>query len=143
MGLYFCCTFAELAALAENAPKPSSARRTPARITNRPIKMRGSRKANRETDFFFMSGHDVDKILAKWSLPGSVECICGESVGDGDAAACLLPACHGLPRFLLARLQPGRRYQVFVLRRARLARAQPGDLMSADALPTRGKFDAC
>ena len=64
-------------------------------------------------------------------------------VGDGDAAACLLSACRGQPRFLLDRLEPGRRYQVFVLRRARLARAEPGDLMSADALPTRGKFDAC
>ncbi len=64
-------------------------------------------------------------------------------VGDGDAAACLLSACHGQPRFLFDRLEPGRRYQVFVLRRARLARAEPGDLMSADALPTRGKFDAC
>ena len=64
-------------------------------------------------------------------------------VGDGDAAACLLPTCHGQPRFLLDRLEPGWRYQVFVLRRARLARAEPGDLMSADALPTRGKFDAC
>src|SRR6266516_4189800 len=73
VGLYFCCTFAELAALAENAPKPSSARRTPARTINRPIKMRGSRKANCETDFFFMSGRDVDKIWAKWSLAGSAE----------------------------------------------------------------------
>ena len=71
------------------------------------------------------------------------KCICGESVGDGDAAACLLPACHGQPRFLLDRLEPGRRYHVFLLRRARPARAEPGDLMSADALPIRGEFDVC
>ena len=64
-------------------------------------------------------------------------------VGDGDAAGCLLPACHAQPRFLLDRLEPGRRYQVFVLCRVRLARAEPGDLMSADALPIRGEFDVC
>src|SRR5947207_1600704 len=106
--LYFCCTFAELAALAENPPKPSSPRRTPARTIISPIKMRGSRKANCEPDFFFMRGHDVDKIRANCSLAGSAECICGESVGDGDAAACLLPPFHVQPRFLLDRLEPGR-----------------------------------
>ena len=58
--------------------------------------------------------------------------------GDDDAAACLLPPFHAQPRFLL-----GRRYQVFVLCRVRLARAEPGDLMSADALPIRGEFDVC
>jgi hypothetical protein len=56
VGLYFCGTFEEFAALAENAPKPSSARKTPARTINRPIKMRGSRNANCETDFFSMGG---------------------------------------------------------------------------------------
>ena len=66
-----------------------------------------------------------------------------DRVRDGDSAACLLPPCHGQPRFLLDRLEPRRRYQVFVLRRAPFARAEPGDLMSADAVPTRGKFDAC
>src|SRR5438270_5678824 len=64
-------------------------------------------------------------------------------VGDGDAAACLLPPFHAQPRFLLDRLEPGQRYQVFVLRRVRLARAEPGDLMSAEALPIRGEFDVC
>src|SRR5437762_12754236 len=64
-------------------------------------------------------------------------------VGDGDAAACLLPECHAQPRFLLDRLEPGQRYQAFVLRRVRLARAEPGDLMSADALPIRGELDVC
>src|SRR5205085_6374631 len=64
-------------------------------------------------------------------------------VGDGDAAACLLPPFHAQPRFLLDRLEPGRGYQVFVLCCVRLARAEPGDLMSADALPIRGEFDVC
>src|ERR1051325_12083710 len=57
VGSYFCCAFAELAVTAENAPKPSSARRTPDRAIKRPIKMRGLRKADCETNFFFISGH--------------------------------------------------------------------------------------
>src|SRR5882762_6585973 len=54
----FCC------ACAENGPKPSSARKTPARITNRPIKTRGLKNpasprvrqtgADCEVDFFFI-----------------------------------------------------------------------------------------
>src|SRR4029077_13991790 len=44
----FCC------ACGENAPKPTSARKTPARITNRPIKTRGLKKPNCEVDFFFI-----------------------------------------------------------------------------------------
>src|SRR6266480_5819007 len=44
-----CC------ACAEKAPKPSSARKTPARTINRPIKMRRLKKADCE-DFFFMDG---------------------------------------------------------------------------------------
>ena len=56
--LYFCC------ACAENAPKPSSARKTPARITNRPIKTRTLKNpasprlrragADAEVECFFM-----------------------------------------------------------------------------------------
>src|SRR5438093_9422670 len=92
--LYFCCTFAELAALAENPPKPTSARRTPARTITRPIKMRGSRKANCEPDFFFMSGHDVDKIRATGHLLAVRSTFAANPVADGDAAACLLPPCH-------------------------------------------------
>ena len=51
--LCFCCAFAELA-LAENVPKPASARKTPARTINRPIKTRRLKKADCEADFFFM-----------------------------------------------------------------------------------------
>src|SRR6266850_5291051 len=42
----FCC------ACAEKAPKPSSARKTPARTTNRPIKTRRLKKADCDVDFF-------------------------------------------------------------------------------------------
>src|SRR5205809_5001054 len=38
----------------ENAPKPSSARRTPARTTTSPIKTRRLKKADLEVDFFFI-----------------------------------------------------------------------------------------
>src|SRR5207249_9952520 len=60
--VFFCCAWAELAEIDENVPKPSSARKTPARTMNRPINTRGLRKADREVDFFFMSGigYDVD-----------------------------------------------------------------------------------
>jgi hypothetical protein len=40
----------------ENAPVASSARKTPARKTNRPIKTRKLKKADCEVDFFFMDG---------------------------------------------------------------------------------------
>ena len=50
----FCCVWAELAAIAENAPKPSIARETPARIMNRPIKTRRLKKADFEVELFFM-----------------------------------------------------------------------------------------
>ena len=56
--LYFAC------ACAEDAPKPSSARKTPARITTKPIKTRGLKNpaspqarqagADCEVDFFFI-----------------------------------------------------------------------------------------
>src|SRR5437588_1545055 len=46
--LYFCC------ACAENVPKPSSARKMPARTKNRPIKTRRLKKADSEADFFFI-----------------------------------------------------------------------------------------
>ena len=49
----FCCAFAELAAFAENAPKPSTAREAPARSMNRPIKTRRLKKADFEVDVFF------------------------------------------------------------------------------------------
>ena len=58
--LCFCCACAEPAVIAENAPRPASARKTPARTINRPIKTRRLKKADREADFFFMSGYDVD-----------------------------------------------------------------------------------
>src|SRR5438445_970653 len=45
----FCC------ACAEKAPKPTSARKTPARTTNRPIKRRRLKKADCE-DFVFFIG---------------------------------------------------------------------------------------
>src|SRR5438105_12395079 len=60
--VFFCCAWAELAEIDENVPKPSSARKTPARRINTPIKTRTLKKADREVDFFFMSGigYDVD-----------------------------------------------------------------------------------
>ena len=59
---FFCCACAEPAVIAENVPKPASARKTPAKTINRPIKTRGLRKADCEADFFFMNGYDVDGI---------------------------------------------------------------------------------
>src|SRR6185369_6906287 len=50
----FCFVGAELAAFAENAPNPNSARETPARIVKRPIKTRRLKKADFEVDVFFM-----------------------------------------------------------------------------------------
>ena len=52
--LCFCCAFAELAAVAENVPRPAKARKTPARTINSPIKTRRLKKADCEADFFFM-----------------------------------------------------------------------------------------
>ena len=40
---------------AENVPRPASARKTPARTINRPIKTRRLKKADCEADFFFMN----------------------------------------------------------------------------------------
>ena len=58
MTVEFCC------ACAENVPRPSSARKTPARTINRPIKTRRLKKADCEADFFFMElAKDVDGIL--------------------------------------------------------------------------------
>jgi hypothetical protein len=59
----FCWAFAGFAAVAENVPRLTSARKTPARTTKSPIKTRRLKKAERETDFFFMKlGNDVDGI---------------------------------------------------------------------------------
>ena len=41
-------------ACAENSPKPSSARKTPARTISRPIEDRRLKKADCEVDFFFI-----------------------------------------------------------------------------------------
>ena len=41
-------------ACAENPPKPSSARKTPVRTKNRPVKTRRLKKADCEADFFFI-----------------------------------------------------------------------------------------
>ena len=65
--VFCCCAFAELKALAENVPRPASARKTPVRTTNSPIKTRRLKKADREADFFFMNGYDVDGISV-WSV---------------------------------------------------------------------------
>ena len=46
----------------ENVPTAASARRTPAMSMNKPIKTRRLKKADREADFFFMNGYDVDGI---------------------------------------------------------------------------------
>ena len=58
----FCCAFAELAAIAENTPKPSSARETPARSTNKPIKTRRLKKADFEVDVFFTVLRDIKEL---------------------------------------------------------------------------------
>ena len=65
--VFLCCAFAGLKALAENVPRPASARKTPVRTTNSPIKTRKLKKADREADFFFMNGYDVDGISV-WSV---------------------------------------------------------------------------
>src|SRR6266516_2162503 len=52
--LYFC----SVCASAENVPKPRSARKTPAKTINTPIKIRRLKQADCETDFFFMSGYE-------------------------------------------------------------------------------------
>ena len=62
MGAFFFCACALLAVSAENVPKLSSARKTPARTINRPSKTRRLKKADCEADFFFMNGYDVDRI---------------------------------------------------------------------------------
>src|SRR5438105_12348869 len=65
--LCVCCAFAELAVSPENVPRPISARKTPARTTNSPIKTRRLKKADREADCFFMNDYDVDGISV-WSV---------------------------------------------------------------------------
>ena len=66
--LCFCCAFPKLAAIAENVPRPASTRKTPARRINKAIKTRKLKKADREVDFFFMGGFDVDGILVRSAL---------------------------------------------------------------------------
>ncbi len=63
--LCLCCACAELAVIAENVPRPASARKTPANTMQRPIKTRRLKKADCEADFFFMSDYDVDGILVR------------------------------------------------------------------------------
>jgi len=69
-GLYFCCICAVCGC--EDAPKlnrggfavASSARETPARAMNRPIRTRRLKNADCEVDFFFISGvgYEVDAV---------------------------------------------------------------------------------
>src|ERR1041384_7891874 len=71
----FCCVCAD----AENTPKPSSARETPASSMNRPIKTRRLKKAERVEERFFM--------LKVWGndgahLEGSRHC-CPRSTSPG------------------------------------------------------------
>jgi hypothetical protein len=56
--LCVCCACAELAVIPENVPKPASARKTPARTTNSPIKTRRLKKADCDADFFFINDYD-------------------------------------------------------------------------------------
>src|SRR5436305_8932445 len=65
--LGFCCAFTPLEAIAGNVPRLASARKTPVRTTNSPIKTRRLKKADREADFFFMNGYDVDGVSV-WSV---------------------------------------------------------------------------
>ena len=60
--VFFGCACAELAVIPENVPIAASARKTPERRINTPIKTRILKKADREADFFFMDGYDVDGI---------------------------------------------------------------------------------
>jgi hypothetical protein len=60
--LCLCCACAELAVSPENVPRPISARKTPARTINRPIKTRTLKKAECEADFFFIVEHGVHGI---------------------------------------------------------------------------------
>ena len=54
----------ELEQLRRTCQSPASARKTPARTINRPIKTRRLKKADCEADFFFMElVNDVDGIL--------------------------------------------------------------------------------
>src|SRR2546425_3377558 len=67
--LCFCCAWAELAVTAENVPRPASARKTPVKTINRPIKTRRLKNppsprlrragADCEVDFFFMGGGEL------------------------------------------------------------------------------------
>ena len=60
---FVCCACALLEVSAENAPRPPSARTTPARAINRPSKTRTLKKADCDVDFFFMEfADDVDAI---------------------------------------------------------------------------------
>src|SRR6266446_6269972 len=54
MILYFCSACTTLAAVAEKAPKPTSARKTPARTINTLIKTRRSKKPHGEAPLFFI-----------------------------------------------------------------------------------------
>src|SRR4051812_30191662 len=64
--LAFGCASAEVA-VADNVPRPASTRTTPARTTQRPIKIRRLKKADFEVDFFFMWTIDVTGFeLARW-----------------------------------------------------------------------------
>jgi hypothetical protein len=51
-------------AAAENTPELASARKTPARSMKTPVKTRMLKKADREADFLFINGYDVDGILS-------------------------------------------------------------------------------
>ena len=52
--LCVCCAFAELAVSPENVPRPITARKTPVRTTNSPIKTRRLKNADCEVDFCFI-----------------------------------------------------------------------------------------
>ena len=58
------------------------------------------------------------------------------------AATRLLPARHRQPRLLFNRLESGRRYQVFLPRRPRLARTESVDFLAGNRLTCRRKFHA-
>ena len=48
-----------LLACAENAPKPSSAKKTAAKAINRLTKKRRLKETDSKVDFFFMTGYDA------------------------------------------------------------------------------------
>src|SRR5689334_8682262 len=66
--LCVCCAFAELAVSPENVPKPITARQTPVRTANSPIKTRRLKNADCEVDFCFIVEFELSFAFWFWSF---------------------------------------------------------------------------